>query len=366
MPAGGLRERIARQFEAARERTLALVETLPDDELTRQVSPIMSPLVWDLAHIGYFEELWVCRRLGGGEMLHPQADDLYDAFAHPRDERPSLGLLDPDTTRQYLAEVRGRSLEVLETVEFDTDDRLLEDGFVFGLVLQHELQHIETMLQTIQLSGVEHDGGRPSACSGTGDVLVAGGSFSMGADGEPWAYDNEAPAHAVDVAPFRIDEEPVTNRAYAEFLADGGWPEPPLSWRLHGEASWSRIRFGQEEEVPPDEPVQHVSWDEAAAFAAWSGARLPAEAEWEKAATAGVLGNVGSVWEWTSSDFTGYPGFRAFPYPEYSKVFFGSDYKVLRGGSWATDPIVARVTFRNWDLPVRRQLFAGFRCARDA
>lgn len=363
---GGLRERIAAQLEAARARTLALLEPLPDAELTRQVAPIMSPLVWDLAHIGYFEELWLCRRLGGQPPLHPEADDLYDAFAHPRSERPSLPLLEPAVARAYLADVRARSLAVLEEVELDADEPLLRDGFAFGLVVQHELQHVETMLQTIQLSGHDHEGGHPAPCTGgLGDVLVEGGPFAMGTDDEPWAYDNERPEHEVDVGPFRIDVEPVTNADYAEFLADGGWPEPPLSWRREGDV-WLRQRFGRVEVVPLDEPVQHVSWDEASAYAAWAGRRLPTEAEWEKAGRLGALRGVGQVWEWTSAELTGYPGFRAFPYAEYSEVFFGPDYRVLRGASWATDPLVARVTFRNWDFPVRRQIFAGLRCARDA
>ncbi len=361
-----LKERIAAELAEARTRTTALLAPFSDEELARQVSPLMSPLVWDLAHIGHFEELWISRRLGGARPIFPDSDDTYDAFAHEREERPSLELLDPGAARRYLEDVRARTLEVLEELELDDDDPLLRDGFAFGLVVQHEQQHVETMLQTIQLSGVEHAGGRCRRLQeGPDEVLVDAGSFVMGTDDEPWAYDNERPAHAAETAGFVIDANPVSNAEYAAFLADGGWPEPPQFWeeRLSG---WHRRRFGAVEPVPPDEPVQHVSWDEAAAYARWAGKRLPTEAEWERAAKLDVLLGVGSVWEWTSSDFHGYPGFRPFPYAEYSEVFFGPQYKVLRGASWATSPTVARVTFRNWDLPIRRQIFAGFRCARAA
>jgi len=114
----------------------------------------------------------------------------------------------------------------------------------------------------------------------------------------------------------------------------------------------------------PDEPVCHVSYYEADAYATWAGKRLPTEFEWEAASSR--LEGVGGAWEWTSSDFRAYPGFQAFPYEEYSKVFFGDEYKVLRGSSWATHPHVARPSFRNWDLPQRRQIFAGLRLAEDA
>jgi dimethylhistidine N-methyltransferase len=372
------RAAVAAELTEARAATLALLEPLTDDELARQWSPLQSPLVWDLAHIGHFEDIWIGQRLGGLAPVLEDGEELYDAFRHTRDGRGELPLLDPLAARDYLCRVRDRTLAVLadETVAPDGDP-LLADGFVFGLVLQHERQHVETMLQTISLSGLPHPGGGPRPVAATGAVLVEGGPFRLGSE-EPWAYDNERPLHERECAPFRIDRAPVTNGAWLEFAADGGyerrelWTEGGWAWREAEDAraplGWGEgtvRRFGRDEPLDPDEPVQHVSHHEAEAFARWAGARLPTEAEWEKAARAGLLEGVGEVWEWTASAFEGYPGFRAFPYPEYSEVFFGDEYRVLRGGSWATHRSVARLSFRNWDFPIRRQIFAGLRLAHD-
>ena len=179
-------------------------------------------------------------------------------------------------------------------------------------------------------------------------VTVEAGPFEMGSPGNGFAYDNERPRHIVDLPAFEIDRLPVTVGDWIEFMDAEGAAEP-LHW--NGTAPDPRL------------PVMHVSWDEASAYARFRGKRLPAEPEWEKAATCGVLEMVGEVWEWTSTEFGPYPGFQAHPYREYSEVFFGRGYRVLRGGSWATSERVANNRFRNWDLPQRRQIFAGFRCA---
>jgi iron(II)-dependent oxidoreductase len=355
---------IAHELDAARRRTLGLLEPLDEAELARRWSPLQSPLVWDLVHIGYFEELWLVRRLGGDRPRHPEFDDLYDAFSHPRHERDELPLLHGVAAFDYLAQVRERSLEVLDSVDLEAADPRLADGYVYGLVIQHEQQHVETMLQTLQLSGLEiaDPEPEPPACGG-GEALVEAGPFTLGAEGAPWAYDNELQPSEAALPAFAIDRWPVSNWHYAEYLEATG-ADPPEFWR-RGDGGWARERFGRVEPLEHTEPVRHVSWHDADAFARWAGKRLPTEQEWEKARKAGVLEGTGAVYEWTSSDFRAYPGFRAFPYRQYSEVFFGDEYKVLRGSSWATAPVVARPSFRNWDYPIRRQIFAGFRCARN-
>jgi iron(II)-dependent oxidoreductase len=410
-----LKQGLADELDGARRRSLGLLDPLSDEDQLTQHSPLMSPLVWDLAHVGHFEELWLLREVARTQPIDPAHDDIYDAFKHVRQERAKLAILGPTEARGHIAMVRGRALDVLDRIELDPAVPLLGDGFVYGMVAQHEHQHDETILATLQLMASAYPAVAPPAPPGrplpADEVLVPGGPFVMGTDVEPFAYDNERPAHTVDLPPFFIDTVPVTNGRYLAFVDAGGYDEPrfwseagwahrqeaglvaPQFWSSEGAGSWSVRRYGRRLDLPLDEPVQHVSWYEADAYARFAGRRLPTEAEWEKAASgasvqAANLGQrhfgpapvgaypggasrygaeqmIGDVWEWTSSDFTAYPGFLTFPYKEYSEVFYGSDYKVLRGGSWATSPIVARATFRNWDYPIRRQIFAGFRCARD-
>jgi gamma-glutamyl hercynylcysteine S-oxide synthase len=424
------RELLARELAKARERTLRLVD-FDDAELFRQYDPLMSPLVWDLAHIGWQEELWLLRgndpRRPG--MLEPQLERCYDAFLNPRASRVALPLLSPNDARSYVATVRNKALDSLDAMPEDGDE------FNFGLVVSHENQHDETMLQALNLrSGpalldpvVPLPAGRPGV-AGT-SVLVAGGPFVLGVDAvdEPYSLDNERSAHVVDVADFRIGRVPVTNAEWRAFIDDGGyresrwWSERGWAHRcdaelvapLHWNADGSRARFGHAEQIPGDEPVQHVTYFEAEAYAAWAGARLPTEAEWEKACAwdpavgrrrrfpwgasepTKLLANLGGdalrpapvgaypagasyygaeqllgdVWEWTSSPLRPWPGFTPMLYEQYSEPFFegsgAGDFKVLRGGSWAVAAGIVRPSFRNWDHPIRRQIFSGVRLAWD-
>ena len=367
---------IAAALSEARERTLSLVASLDDEQLNTVYSPILSPLAWDLGHIANFEELWLVQRMGGREPLHGELRRFYDAIENPRKVRGELPILRDAELRAYMADVRERTLDVLDGVEIgsDVEDQLLRDGFVYEMLLAHELQHNETMLQLLQLVegyelppaiAGERNSSRIAGTSASGaeeTVRIEGGEHEIGAPARGFAYDNERPRHAVRLDAFEIDRTPVTNGAYVRFMEETS-AEPPLYWERDGEG-WVDTARGRRDPVDPAHPVIHVSWDQADAFARSAGKRLPTEFEWEAASP--QLDWVGHGWEWTSSDFLAYPGFQAFPYREYSEVFFGDSYKVLRGSSWATHPRVARPSFRNWDLPQRRQIFSGFRCARDA
>jgi iron(II)-dependent oxidoreductase len=383
LPRGGadpLAKRFRRELAEARERTLSLVAPVAEADLDRVHSPLMSPLVWDLGHIAAFEDLWLCQRAAGLEPLRPELMAVYDATETPRAGRGDIPYLRRDDAVEYMHQVRERALAVLHAADLSPgSDGLNAGGFVWEMLIQHEHQHNETMLQTLALAdqGVYAPVPRPlSLVQGSEEsewLEVPGGTFVMGDDGAGFAYDNERPQHAVDLPEFRIMASPVSNGEYARFVAETG-AERPLYWTADGRER----RFDRVEPIDPALPVMHVSWFEADAYARWAGLRLPSEAEWEQAAALAepLRGNldqldfgpgasgafVGDCWEWTASDFTGYPGFSAFPYPQYSEIFFGSDYKVLRGASWATRPSVARTTFRNWDHPQRRQIFAGFRC----
>lgn len=431
-----VKKNISEWLAHTRARTLGLYAPLSEYELKAPRDSCLGPMLWDLGHIGAFEELWIVHKAGGQPLERPERLDLYDPFEVPRNEREEQPLPSFDATLAYLERTRRRSLEVLERESLDSGNPLLAGGFVFRLAVQHEWQHQEIVLQGLDLrcedepyapaAPVTRDSADAAvAVDDTETVAVPAGTAWIGSDDAMATYDNERPAHAVELPAFRIDRFPVTCRRFIEFIEDGGYQRPelwsaagrawleetspraPQGWWSDRNGRWWITRFGHPRPVDPLEPVQHVNAHEADAFAAWAGGRLPSEVEWERAASgrrangrsprhpwgdeaasperANLFGErwgpapvgtrpkgaseegaeqlLGDVYEWTASPFQGYPGFRAFPYREYSEVFFGTEYRVLRGASWTSGPWMARNTYRNWDFPVRRQLFAGLRLA---
>jgi gamma-glutamyl hercynylcysteine S-oxide synthase len=426
------KQHIAGLLTEARERTLLLISGLTDEDLHRQHDPLMSPIIWDVGHIAHFEELWLTQNLDG-PIEFSEMPGLYNPFEHPRATRASLALPTLVEMIDRLEKIRSRVLDRLDSLEWNDENPLLQGAYVYNMVLQHEYQHNETILQTLQLKKGEPYGAPRSISfndrARTDSVMVSfdAARVTIGTTDRSAAYDNERPRHEIQLRPFLIDSAPVSNGQYLDFMADKGyeredlWSElgrrwlvetgarSPKYWTRDGR-SWISRTMDLIRPVDPARPVCHVCYYEAEAFAKWAGKRLPTEVEWEAAASwdpskkkarvfpwgdsnpdsgranidqlsfdtapigtydhsaspAGCYGIIGDVWEWTSSDFSGYPGFQSFPYKEYSEEFFGSEYKVLRGGSWATRTGAIRNTFRNWDYPIRRQIFSGFRCARDA
>ena len=373
----------------ARARTLAIYAHLDLASLEVPCLPIVNPPLWELAHIAWFQEFWCSRyspRAAGAvrdSILKP-ADALFDSANVPHESRWHLAYPAPRVLLGFMADTLDATLQALAHSR-------AEERYFFELALLHEDMHGEALLMTLQalelpappIPGLE--GAYPPRK--TRDVRFEGGEFLMGT--QPGAghfvFDNEKWAHAARVAPFMIAGALATQGDFASFVDDGGygrrdlwsaagwaWRElqgaqAPSHWR-RGSSQWAVRRFDRWVPLDPDSPMIHVTLHEAEAYCRWAGRRLPTEAEWEFAAgTGGGLDQLfEGAWEWTSSIFEPYPGFQADPYKEYSAPWFGT-HQVLRGGSFATRPRLAHHRFRNFYLPGRGDVFAGFRtCAIDA
>jgi len=373
----------------ARESTLALLEWVPEDYFQVRVHDFYSPVGWHFGHIGMTEESWVCE-----QALHRPCRDekLRFLFANipdnPKDARVNLPSREEIVT--YLEDTRERTLQALDETDLESDDPLIADGYAWEFAHQHECQHQETIVELLQLItqrteraeeaffGSEEEHWQPAPMEMD---AVPGGVFTMGSD-SLLVYDNEQNAHEVEVGAFALDAAPVTASHWLQFMRDGGYRRPELwtpdgwKWRKQENAAvpeyWMPAPDGRTfayagalalREIEPDEPVSSISWYEADAYARWIGKRLPTEAEWEFAAIEPEEATE-RVWQWTSSPFLPYPGFKAFPYDGYSLEHMDGKHFVCRGGSWTTDACIRRRTFRNWYVPTYRQGLLGVRCAR--
>ncbi len=428
-----MKEEIAQLMTAARADTLRLFDLAREENLHESPGFGFRPIIWHLAHIGVFEAYWLLQKMQGEAAPDERYERIFDPISTPREE--SKNLPSRREMESYLARVRVRALDYLDMASFDEDEPMLRDAYIFRLVLEHEYQHQETLAYLLHLLNPSLKS-RPAADESKAIsnnvsqaremVTIEAGAFEQGSGWNSFAYDNELPAHVVNVPAFKIDSLLVTNEEFAHFIKEGGyarrewwsregleWREKedwtcPLYWKSEG-AEW-RVQCMFDEAVwRPDHPVTGVSWYEAEAYARFTGKRLPTEAEWEKAASwdakanrkrrfawgdetpnsslcnfhervwgtsavgsfpdgasaYGVLDMTGNVWEWTSDSFEGYPGFKYFPYPEYSEVWFDGDHRVLKGGSWATRAPLLRTSFRNFFRRHFRIAFAGIRLAAD-
>jgi ergothioneine biosynthesis protein EgtB len=391
---------IATALKQTRSYTLDLFARINESDLFPQAHPEFSPIGWHFGHIAFTEAYWILKYLADLPSIFPEYRRLFTADELPKQERQNLP--SKATIQEYLEIVRTQTLDYLETAPIEKQERL------WRWLIQHESQHGETIsfiwqlhqqhsLTSINFGKFSWQTGLSSNIFPDADdemLSIEAGNFVMGSN-DVAALDNERPARQLYLDSYWIDRYPVTCKQYAVFIKSGGyqqrqyWSKPGWQWLQQNPVSqplyWSDSRDWQ------DHPVCGVSYFEAEAYANFAGKRLPTEAEWEKAATESSLNcnhnraighttpvdtylesskygcqdMLGNVWEWTATWFAAYPQFTYFPYQGYSKIYFDGQHRVLRGGSWATSSAALRISFRNWYQPQVRQIFAGFRCAKN-
>ncbi len=414
------RAAIAARYADARSGSLAIADPLSAEDWMLQSMPDASPVKWNLAHTSWFFETFILKKFASGyEVFHPRFGYLFNSYynqvgkMHPRPDRGLLSRPSSDEVRAYRNHVDS-AMEAL--IDNGSDDLIADIAPLIALGLAHEEQHQELMLTDLKhglyqnpLSPAAYavpDTDEATAPEALRWETMEGGLCNIGCQGSAFSFDNEGPRHKVYLRPFQLAHRLVTNGEFLEFIEDGAYSNPnlwladawaaieeggwtaPLYWRKDADG-WRQYTLFGDREIDPHAPVCHISFYEADAYAAWRGARLPTEFEWEAAASLfPIEGNFmrsgqprgpqraagegrlqqlyGDVWEWTASPYVAYPGFAppAGAIGEYNGKFM-SGQMVLRGGSCATPAGHVRVSYRNFFPPQARWQFSGVRLAKD-
>ena len=378
------RNRLADDYALVRAYSEKLAAALSAEDCALQSMPDASPVKWHLAHTTWFFETVILAKQPGYRPVDPRFAFLFNSYYEalgPRHPRPRRGLL----SRPSLDEIYAYRAQVDAAMLKACSDETLRDAILLGL--NHEQQHQELILTDIKhaffsnplLPAYRPELSASHAAQKLEWLAHAGGAVEIGHQGEGFAFDNETPRHPVLLQPFAIASRPVSNGEYQAFIADGGYRrtefwlsdgwtraqeenwEAPLYWLKDGDGNESVFTLCGVQSLDLHAPVEHVSFYEACAYAAWAGARLPTEFEWEASQMAH-----GEVWEWTRSSYDPYPGFKPFTgiAAEYNGKFMVGQM-VLRGGSSATPRGHIRATYRNFFPPQARWQFSGIRLARD-
>jgi ergothioneine biosynthesis protein EgtB len=410
-----------KRYQTVRQFSRTICETLVAEDYVIQTMPEASPTKWHLAHTSWFFETFVVKpHVANYRSLHPQYAFLFNSYynaAGKMHARPQRGLISRPTVedtyayRKYVDELVEKLLETADQKQLES----LAPLIILGL--NHEQQHQELMLTDIKhvfwMNPLRPVFRKQKATTGASTAALGWRSFkegiySIGHDGTGFCFDNEGPRHQVFLRPFSLAARLVTNLEYLVFMEDGGYQRPELwlslGWNTVKERGWDAPCYWEQRdgkwwmmtlsgmrEVRLDEPVCHVSYFEADAFARWAQARLPSEAEWEVAAEGvpiegnfaeggyfhptpvrdaspsnGLQQMFGDLWQWTQSSYSPYPGYApvAGALGEYNGKFMCNQY-VLRGASCATPRSHVRHTYRNFFPPDARWQFMGIRLAKD-
>ncbi|WP_019626447.1 SUMF1/EgtB/PvdO family nonheme iron enzyme [Thioalkalivibrio sp. ALJT] len=366
----------------------AALETTPKHQWRNQYHPDLSPMGWHYTHCHFIEAIWLQERiLGNAPRARRDWHDLYFPELSPKWRRggrlpPAEDLLDWGQACQH------RHLDLLRQMPDVRRHPLLANDYLTGFLAQHHAMHLESLEQVRWFARLQRPATldtrvpNPQPQRPNEWIDFPGGETWIGSEAIT-AFDNERGTHRVHLGPHAVCAQPVTNAEMLAFIEAGGYqPGPhwdpeatawlqetgiaaPLGWRCLPDGTRVQTLPDGTRPLDPQAPVVGLSWYEASAYARWRGARLPHEHEWERARQAGALHDTGEVWEWCGNTFHPYPGFRPYPYEEYSSPWFDGQHYVLRGGSAWSDPLLKRPSMRNFFTPDKRHVFAGLRLARD-